>query len=184
MEGAMRALNHATVPRQIARGLGWGALAAAVLLALAIALPLAFGARPHTVLTGSMEPAISPGDVVIDERISPTAVAVGDVVTFRDPEDQSRLITHRVRSIRRDGAHLWFITQGDANNTTERWRVAADGELGRVAYSVPWVGHVAVLSHTPLGLALFLFVPLLLLGLDELLRIWRPSGGRVSHGAP
>ena len=147
----------------------------AVLLALAIAAPLAFGARPHTVLTGSMEPAIAAGDVVIDERIAPTAARVGDVVTFRDPEDQSRLITHRVRSIRREGSHLWFVTQGDANNTVERWRIAAGGELGRVAYTVPWVGHVAVLSQTPLGLALLLVVPLLLLGLDELARIWRPA---------
>ena len=169
-----------SIPRQVAHGLGWAALAAAVLLTLAIALPLAFGARPHTVLTGSMEPTIAPGDVVIDERISPTEAQVGDVVTFRDPEDQSRLITHRVRSIRRQGSHLWFRTQGDANNTTEHWRISADGELGRVAYTVPWVGHVAVITHTPLGLLGLLIVPLLLLGLDELVRIWRPPAGRTA----
>jgi signal peptidase I len=170
--------------RQIARGCGWAAIVVAALLVAAIALPLAFGARPHTVLTGSMEPVIAPGDVVIDERVAPTEARVGDVVTFRDPEDQSRLITHRVRSIRRAGAHLWFVTQGDANNTTERWRIAAEGELGRVAYSVPWVGHVAVITHTPLGLALLLIVPLLLLALDELMRIWRPPREAAQHGSP
>lgn len=173
-----------TIARQVARGCGWAALAVALLLTLAIALPLAFGARPHTVLTGSMEPAIAAGDVVIDERIAPTAARVGDVVTFRDPEDQSRLITHRVRSIRRAGSHLWFVTQGDANNTTEHWRIAAAGELGRVAYTVPWVGHVAVITRTPLGLALLLIVPLALLGIDELVRIWRPPAERVSGGTP
>jgi signal peptidase len=170
--------------RPVMRGLGWAALAAVALLVAAIALPLAFGARPHTVLTGSMEPAIAPGDVVIDERIAPSEAQVGDVVTFRDPEDQSRLITHRVRSIRHAGSHLWFVTQGDANNSTERWRIAAGGELGRVVYTVPWVGHAAVVTHTPLGLALLLIVPLLLLALDELLRIWRPPKGTAQHGAP
>lgn len=173
-----------TIPRQIARGAGWAALAAGLLLALAIAGPLAFGARPHTVLTGSMEPTIAAGDVVIDERIPPTAAAVGDVVTFRDPEDQSRLITHRVRSIRRQGSHLWFTTQGDANNTTEHWRIAADGELGRVAYAVPWVGHVAVVARTPLGLGLLLGLPLLLLGAEELVRIWRPAPRKATGAAP
>ncbi|HEX5609665.1 MAG TPA: signal peptidase I [Solirubrobacterales bacterium] len=163
-----------TITRQLARGAGWAAVIAAAALVAAIALPLCFGARPHTVLTGSMEPAISPGDVVIEERISPTSAEVGDVVTFRDPEDESRLITHRVRSIRRAGSHLWFITQGDANNTTERWRIATGGDLGRVTYSVPWVGHVAVITRTPLGLALLLIVPLVLLGAEELVRIWRP----------
>jgi signal peptidase len=180
----MPADSPPTVPRQVARGLGWASLAIAALLTAAIALPLAFGARPHTVLTGSMEPTIAAGDVVIDERISPTAAEVGDVVTFRDPEDQSRLITHRVRSIRRAGSHLWFVTQGDANNTTERWRIGDDGELGRVAYTVPWVGHAAVLTHTRLGLGLLLIVPLLLLGLDELARIWRPARKQVTYEGP
>jgi signal peptidase len=176
----MLAHTSPTIPRQIARGLGWSALALAVLLALAIALPLAFGDRPYTVLTGSMEPTIAAGDVVIDERIPPTSAQVGDIVTFRDPEDQSRLITHRVRKIRREGSHLWFLTRGDANNTFEHWRIAADGQLGRVVYTVPWVGHVAVISHTGLGLALFLIVPLLLLGLDELKRIWRPPAEKAT----
>lgn len=166
--------------RQIARGIGWAALAGAVLLALAVAGPLAVGDRPYTVLTGSMEPTIAAGDVVIDERISPTAARVGDVVTFRDPEDQSKLITHRVRSIRRDGSNLWFVTQGDANNTTEHWRIAVDGQLGRVVYTVPWVGHVAVLTHTPGGLLLILLVPLTLLGVEELRRIWRPQRGEAT----
>lgn len=143
-------------------------------LALAIFGPLAFGDRPYTVLTGSMEPTISAGDVVVDERISPLQARVGDIVTFRDPEDQSRQLTHRVKRIRREGSHLWFVTQGDANNTVERWRIAADGSLGRVLYAVPWVGHVAVLTKTPLGLALLVIVPVLLLALDELLKIWRP----------
>jgi signal peptidase len=166
------------------RGLAWAIGAVAVALILVGAVLLALGARPYTILTGSMEPAISAGDVVIDERISPLSARTGDVVTFRDPEDQSRQITHRVLRIRRAGSHLWFVTQGDANNTTEHWRIAADGRLGRVAFVVPWVGHVAVLTHTPWGLALLVIVPVLLLAIDELFRIWRPRGeetARESH---
>lgn len=178
-------MDGASVPRQLLNGAGWGVAAVGLLLAAAIALPLAFGARPQTVLTGSMEPAISPGDVVVDERIAPGEAELGDVVTFRDPEDQSRLITHRVVAIRRAGSHYWFRTRGDANNTTERWRVAAAGDLGRVAYVVPWVGHAAVLARTPFGLWLLVLVPLLLLAAEELWRIWRPreAGGGVAGEA-
>lgn len=160
--------------RRLAGVAGWAMVAGGVALALAIAGPLAFGDRPHTVLTGSMEPAISPGDVVIDEQIQPTAARVGDVVTFRDPEEKGRYLTHRVVGLRREGSHLWFVTQGDANNTQERWRVAAGGEIGRVLYAVPWVGHVAVVARTPLGWALLVGVPLLLVCAEELVRIWRP----------
>ena len=64
------------------------------------------------------------------------------------------MLTHRVVGMRRAGGHYWFITKGDANNTPEHWRVAVGGEIGRVVYTVPWVGHVAVLTRSPLGWAL------------------------------
>jgi signal peptidase I len=129
-----------------------------------------------------MEPAISPGDVVIDESIKPWSAQVGQVVTFRDPEDQSKMLTHRVVAIHRVGDRLAFTTQGDANNTQEHWRVPIDGQIGRVAYVVPWVGHVAVLARTRLGWILLVGIPLLLLAAEELWRIWRPrphEGGAV-----
>lgn len=163
---------------RVGRGMGWAALAVAGVLILAVAGPLPFGARPHTVLTGSMEPAIAPGDLVVDQQISPLDARPGDVVTFRDPEDQSRYLTHRVKSVRRSDPYLAFVTQGDANNSVEKWRIRPSGELGRVLYTVPWVGHVAVFSHTRLGFLLVFVLPLLLLGLEELRRIWRPGGGR------
>lgn len=170
----MSAQAPPSIFRQIVNGVVWAVVVAAAALILAVALPLALGDRPHTVLTGSMEPTISAGDVVIDARISPLDARVGDVVTFRDSEDRSKLITHRVKRIRHGGSHLWFTTQGDANNTTEHWRIAANGELGRVVYAIPWIGHAAVLTHTPWGLFLLVVVPLLLLAVDELVRIWRP----------
>ncbi len=155
------------------RVLVWILGIACALVALAIAGPLAFGARPYTVLTGSMEPAISPGDVVVAERIEPLAARVGEVVMFRDPADQQRTITHRVVRIRRAGDHLWFVTRGDANNHGERWRIAADGRLGRVLYTVPAVGHVAVFAGR-IGAGLLLTIGVLLLVANELWLIWRP----------
>src|SRR5882757_1249763 len=137
------------IPRQIATGVVWAVMVTGALLALAIAGPLAFGDHPQTDLTGSMEPTISPGDVVINEQIAPTEARIGDVVTFRDPEQQSKLLTHRVVAVHRLGdGRLAFVTQGDANNTQEHWRVAADGQIGRVFYTVPWVGHIAVFART------------------------------------
>lgn len=169
--------NAPGILRQIANGLGWAFLVAGIALALAIAGPLAIGDHPHTDLTGSMEPTIAAGDIVVNEQIAPTEAEVGDIVTFRDPEDQNRMLTHRVVKMRRAGSHYWFVTKGDANNTTERWRVPAGGEIARLVYTVPWVGHVAVLTRSPLGWALLLIVPLLFLAGEELVRIWRPRPG-------
>jgi signal peptidase len=163
-----------SIPRQLANGVGWAVMVTGAILALLVAGPLALGDHPHTDLTGSMEPVISPGDVVINEEIKPSTAAVGDIVTFRDPEDQTKMLTHRVVSIRPAGSELKFVTQGDANNTREHWQVSRDGQIGRVLYTVPWVGHVAVLARTKLGWALLVGIPLLLLAAGELVRIWRP----------
>ena len=172
-----------SIARQIANGVGWAIMIAGAAMALLLAGPLVLGDSPHTDLSGSMEPTISPGDVVIDEEIKPMNASVGDIVTFRDPEDQSKLLTHRVVAIRRKGLQLWFTTQGDANNTQEHWRVPARGQIGRVMYIVPWVGHVAVLARTGLGWALLVGIPLLLIAGEELLRIWRPRKDPDEKGA-
>src|ERR1700760_810697 len=130
-------------------------MARAPLVTLLIAGPLALGDHPQTDLTGSMEPTISPGDVVINEQIAPAEAKVGDIVTFRDPEQQSKLLTHRVVARRRiGGGRFAFVTQGDANNTQEHWRVPADGQIGKVLYTVPWVGRIAVFARTRLGMLL------------------------------
>jgi signal peptidase len=172
-----------SIPRQITTGVVWAVMVTGALLALAIAGPMALGDHPQTDLTGSMEPTISPGDVVINEQIAPTEARIGDIVTFRDPEQQSKLLTHRVVAIHRRGDGLLaFVTQGDANNTQERWRVPADGQIGRVFYTVPWVGHIAVFARTKLGMGLLIGIPLLLILAEEMVRIWRP-GRRTQPGA-
>jgi signal peptidase len=173
--------------RRVAHGVGWAIVVAGALLALLIAGPLAIGDHPHTDLSGSMEPTISPGDVVINEEIEPWEAQVGDVVTFRDPQDASKLLTHRVVSTKDTGSHILFVTQGDANNTQEHWRVAATGEIGRLAYTVPWIGHLAVFARSKLGWLLLVGIPLLLILIEELVRIWRPrtrpGEGGETHGA-
>lgn len=163
-----------SIPRRIANWIGWAVLVAGALLALLLAGPIALGDHPHTDLSGSMEPVISPGDVVMDEQIAPWEAKVGDIVTFRDPQEESKLLTHRVVSIHDEGSSLRFVTQGDANNTQEHWRVPATGQIGRVMYIVPWVGHVAVFARTKLGWMLMIGIPLLLIAAEEMFRIWRP----------
>ena len=141
-------------------------------LLLAIALPLAFGARPLTVLSGSMSPTLETGDVVVVEHVRPEQVRAGDVVTYRNPEGV--LITHRVRAIRRGEHRYAVVTKGDANNASERWTIDSGGDLSRALYRVPLAGRLLVRTSSPAGRLLLLVAPLLLLGAWEIRRIWRP----------
>jgi signal peptidase len=164
------------VARVAGRAVLWAAIGAVAVLIGALAVPLAFGARPLSVLSGSMEPAIHTGDVVVSRPIPPLAARVGDVVTFHDPQDPDRLITHRVRRIHTRGPRVEFVTKGDANNAVERWSVARNGHIGRALYRLPKLGYGLVLAHSRTGLLLAVGVPLLLLAVLEVASIWMGEG--------
>jgi signal peptidase I len=161
----------------------WIALGFAIGIAVSVIAPRALGGQSFTVMSGSMEPAIHTGDVVVDRRISPLDVRVGDVVTFRDPSDQTRLITHRLRSVSvRDGVAR-MVTKGDANNTVERWNVSVDGTIGRVGYRVPRLGYALSWAGGRSGRLLLIALPALLLALLQLVRIWRSERKEQAHVA-
>jgi signal peptidase I len=161
----------------LALGLGAG------LLGLAGA-PRLVGMQSFTVMSGSMEPTISTGDVVVERRIHPLQAHVGDIVTFKDQTRGGELVTHRVRSIRVRGPLVSFVTRGDANTGSEHWSVRSDGTIGRVAYHLPLIGYALVWTRLPIARILLVVVPALLLAMLELGRIWRPRRPEEVGDAP
>lgn len=161
--------------------LAWALMGLAAGLLLAVTLPYVFGYRSLTVLSGSMEPALHVGDVVVVSEISPLDVKIGDVVSFRDPADSTRLITHRVRSIQRSGSYVEFVTKGDANTSVEHWKVTPDATIGLVHYRVWRIGYALFYIRGPFGRLLLVVLPAVLLGIYEIVRIWRPHPERASE---
>lgn len=152
----------------------WAATSFVLVVLLAAALPQALGGTSMVVLSGSMTPTIRTGDVVVVRPIAPTEAAIGDIVTFKDPAGGDRMLVHRVRAISRSGDQVEVITKGDANSTQERWKVAADGTIGTVAYRVPVLGFAVGWINSPAGRVGLLIIPALLLAGMLLMRIWRP----------
>ena len=165
------------VLRAALRFLAMTAVGFAIGIAVALAAPLAFHARPLVVLSGSMEPALRTGDVSVVRSIAPLDARPGDIVTFRDPDNADRLITHRVRAMRVQGDAVVFRTRGDANNVSEHWRVPATGEIGRLMYRIPKLGWVLSYARSKGLFMLLLGGALALLLVLELSAIWRPEEG-------
>ncbi|MDR2381453.1 MAG: signal peptidase I [Bifidobacteriaceae bacterium] len=134
---------------RFARGLmsvcGTTIVLALAALAVALALvPKVVGGAALTVLTGSMQPSLAPGDMIVVAGVDDAAseIAVGDVVTFMPYPDDPTLVTHRVvgKSVSaQDGVS--FITQGDANSAEDD-PIGAHQIRGRFLYAVPYVGYV------------------------------------------
>jgi hypothetical protein len=82
-----------------------------------------------------------------------------------------------VRALRAQGDAVVFRTRGDANNVSERWRVPATGEIGRVTYRIPKLGWVLAYARSKGLFVLLLGGALALLVVLELTAIWRPEEG-------
>ncbi len=79
-------------------------------------LPVLVGWRPYVVQSGSMEPRIDVGDVVLAAPVSDPGQLLGRVTVFTDPEHPSTTKTHRVVGVNADGT---LRTKGDANPTAD-----------------------------------------------------------------
>ncbi len=162
------------IVRAVATFTTWLALGIAAGITAALVVPAALGLQALTVMSGSMEPAISTGDIIVDAKIPAAEAKVGDVITFRDPAAPERLKTHRVYGMEIENGTVRFATKGDANNTAEKWEVAATGEIGRVVYRLWRLGYVTHWITSRSGRLAMLALPALLLGIFELKRIWMP----------
>lgn len=88
-------------------------------------VPKVFGYSFINILSGSMEPTISAGDLVICKEQD--SYNVNDPVLF---EDQGFLVLHRIVDIDEDGD---FITKGDANNVNDKAEIQPENVYGKMA---------------------------------------------------
>ncbi|MEO7837436.1 MAG: signal peptidase I [Acidimicrobiales bacterium] len=148
-----------------------GALAVFVLIAVG---PRTGKYRTLTVLSASMQPAFGPGSIVVVRPAPADELAVGDVITYRIPVEDRRVVTHRIVEIDRTGSRPIVRTQGDANNAADPWLARLEDDVAwRVAASVPAAGYaISTLREPLLARALVLVCPLLLCVL-WLADLWR-----------
>lgn len=127
-------------------------------------VPKIGGYCPLIVLTGSMEPKISSGDLIIVKQIDGSEVKENDIIAFFDPDGNGQsILTHRVVSITEENGQTAFITKGDANNTQDRLPVTSDKLVGIYSFRIRGMGSVAMFMQTTSGLIICVVLPLILL---------------------
>ena len=135
-----------------------------VLVSLAVArlVPAATGAPTFVVGSGSMEPALPIGSVVVDVRVAAADLREGDVVSLKAGPQQA-VFTHRIlRLVERNSAE-WIETKGDANATADPSIIPATAVTGRVAAVIPYLGYPIQLLSSLAGVAFLLSVAMVTL---------------------
>lgn len=108
------------------------------------------------VLSGSMRPGLAVGGVVISERVPVNHLAVRDVIVFRQPNNPSKQVVHRIiRIAQGNSGQLLINTQGDANTVRDPWTLTIRGDYAyQVRWSVPLLGYIAIAFQNHRGIAL------------------------------
>ncbi|MFC2020629.1 signal peptidase I [Chloroflexota bacterium] len=131
----------------------------------------------NAVLTGSMEPELTVGSLVITSPIEPENVVVGDIITFRPVSVGENMITHRVISIGRSSS-VYFETKGDANDRADPFTVPAQNLIGKVSWHAPYWGYFTEFLKTPIGFLFAIVIPGVVIITSYILAVLRALGER------
>lgn len=136
------------------------------------AVPMVGGIFPMIILTDSMEPEFSSGDLIICKNAKAEDVKEGDIICFYDPDGNgTTTVTHRVKAITKDDdGNLAWETKGDANNTEDAKIVPAENLVGIYQRNIPGIGNIAIFIQTTQGLIICVICPIILLLAYDIIR--------------
>ena len=143
----------------------WG-IVSLVLVALVVLMAIfllgsrILGFRVFNIVSGSMEPIYSVGDLIYVKDVDPNTVKVGDVITFVLNEDLV-VATHRV--VRIDAEKQHFYTKGDVNDTEDLAPVHFENLVGIPQFKIPGLGYVSDFIQNPPGTYIAIVIVSLLL---------------------
>lgn len=128
------------------------------------------------VLSGSMDPVMRVGDVVVITHVEPEDVSVGDIIAHKDPSGRENvIITHRVYRVEEvieDGGNtLGFKTKGDANEDIDQYVVSQGDIVGKAVFLIPFLGYLFHYAREPMVFISLVIIPAGLIIADELRKI-------------
>ncbi len=104
-----------------------------------------FKYQPIAVLSGSMSPTFNRGDAVVVRKLNEYEkqnLEKGDIIQYTSG---SKYVVHRIVEITNDEyGNIQYITKGDHNNTRDTMPVSLDQIVGKVSFSIPYIGYPSV----------------------------------------
>jgi signal peptidase I len=133
----------------------WLAAAVGAACIVLTVLALAFGVRSQIVVSGSMEPFMPTGSLILVKDTPAAELEVRDVVTVPRPHGEG-LVTHRIIATETPGSEAAataraLTLQGDANQSPDP-RPYTVASAGKVLFVIPQAGTLFGQLRTPMGI--------------------------------
>lgn len=129
-------------------------------------LPEIGGFIVMNIQSGSMEPAIKTGDLIITKTVKkPYELKVGDVVSYVGYENKDLIIiTHRITSVVGEGGAVSYVTKGDNNPTVDEVEVTPSSIVSKYdGIRIPVLGTIFSFLSGRVGFFISIVLPLFIL---------------------
>lgn len=146
-----------------------------VLIIISI-LPIKNTYKLLTVMSGSMEPSIKTGALIVSKPSE--SYMAGDVITFRPKNTSSNkeTTTHRISREEKDQfGTVKYFTKGDANNGEDATPVYHQQILGKYILGVPYMGYFIYYVKTLPGLIIIILIPATIIIYEEAKKIQKEA---------
>lgn len=135
-------------------------------------VPSVLGYSVLQVRTGSMEPKLPVGSIIIVKETDTETLNVGDIISYyvvSTDQIDGQVNTHRIIDIQKEeGKNLFFKTKGDANNLPDDYIVHHTKIIGKMVYNIGNVGSTAIgVLLNPKIIMIFIIIPLILIVFSE-----------------
>lgn len=142
--------------------------------------PTVFGYTIFRISTGSMEPELMIGDVILDKVMDDeTEIAVGDVITFEGGSQfDGKLVTHKVikAPYTDENGNIMLQTHGIANELDDT-PISIDQVRAKMICKIPYIDTLYNLFLSPCGLLIMILL-IILVFIDEIINIVKILSGR------
>ena len=193
MSGRSLPLSQAEVSAEAEKARVWpgrllsigGYLAFALALALlgsllTVAATNLLGYESYVIYSGSMEPTVKVGSLLLTRPVDVKDLRVGDVITYRSPGNHTT-VTHRIVSMRQQDGQWVFKTKGDASLEPDPREIILRGQVAKMAFEIPYLGYVVDFAKSIQGVILLLLVPAAGLLLIYALKAWKARPSRAGQ---
>jgi len=132
------------------------------------------GYYSSVIMSGSMEPAVQVGSIVVTQKIDVDNVKAGDIIVFQRSDSKT---LHRVIDKIVENDSYYFKTKGDANEDSDPWIVQPEQVQGSLLLTIPYYGYLIYFAGTPIGFVLMVIIPATLLIANEIRKIIKLKKG-------
>lgn len=131
-----------------------------------------FGYRTFVIVSNSMSPELTIGDVILVKQKPIKDITFGDIISYKgmSGDFEGKIITHKVEQIKEEDNHTIFYTRGEANTALDP-AVYDDQVYGVVIYKFIFFSIISKIIRNTFGFILLIVIPLIYIYYSEIIDI-------------